>query len=368
MVFSLLSSPTLHRYFAWIFLKAILQIILFISVLVFLIDFTEMLRRTSSLPDATASTVAFLSLIRTPSIMEQILPFAVLIGAMGSLFVLSKRLELVVARGAGVSVWQFMLPGFVVAAGFGAFATTVFNPGVDYLSDKARLLEASVFNRDAKLLTGKKSSVWLRKAGRSEDIILGAARALSNGSELIGVTMIRLNKNGKLIQRIDADSANLVQDQWTLSNATVTGLNSQIKKLDRYSLQLDLTREEVKDGFSKSTQRSFWSLPDLIEKARNADLPTNNYSLQFNTLLAQPFFFMAMMVIAATVSLRFIRSGNISGLVSAGITAGFVLYVMRSLAEDLGSTGVVQPVLAAWLPTLLALVVGFTLLLHQEDG
>ena len=48
--------------------------------------------------------------------------------------------------------------------------------------------------------------------------------------------------------------------------------------------------------------------------------------------------------------------------------AGFVLYVMRSLAEDLGSTGVVQPVLAAWLPTLLALVVGFTLLLHQEDG
>lgn len=368
MAFRVSSSPTLHRYFAWIFLKAILQIILFISVLVFLIDFTEMLRRTSSLPDVSASTVMFLSLIRTPSIMQQILPFAVLIGAMGSLFVLSKRLELVVTRGAGVSVWQFMLPGFIVAAAFGAFATTVFNPGVGYLNEKARVLEGSVFNRDAKLLTGKESSVWLRKAGRSEDIILGAASALGDGSELIGVTMIRLNKRGGLIQRIDADKAQLDHDQWTLSNATVTGLKSQQKKLERYFLQLDLTVEEVRDGFSKSTQRSFWSLPELIEKARNADLPTNSYSLQFNTLLAQPFFFMAMMVIAATVSLRFIRSGNISGLISAGITAGFVLYVMRSLAEDLGSTGVVQPVLAAWLPTLLALVVGFTMLLHQEDG
>lgn len=368
MVLSLSAAPTLNRYFAWIFLKAILQIILFISVLVFLIDFTEMLRRTSSLPNVSASTVVFLSLIRTPSIMEQILPFAVLIGAMGSLFILSKRLELVVARGAGVSVWQFMLPGFVVAVGFGIFATAIFNPGVDYLNDKARALEGSVFNRDAKLLTGKESSVWLRKAGRSEDIILGAASALSDGSQLIGVTMIRLNKRGKLIQRIDADNANLENDLWTLGNATVTGLKSQKKKLDRYSLQLELTAEEVRDGFSKSTQRSFWSLPDLIEKARNANLPTNRYSLQFNTLLAQPFFFMAMMVIAATVSLRFIRSGNISGLVTAGIAAGFVLYVMRSLAEDLGSTGVVQPVLAAWLPTLLALLVGFTLLLHQEDG
>ncbi|MEP1443435.1 MAG: LPS export ABC transporter permease LptG [Hyphomicrobiales bacterium] len=368
MAFRFLSSSTLHCYFAWIFLKAILQIILFISVLVFLIDFTEMLRRTSSILDVSASTVMFLSLIRTPSIMQQILPFAVLIGAMGSLFVLSKRLELVVARGAGVSVWQFMSPGFIVAAGLGVFATTVFNPGVGYLNEQARLLEGSVFNRDAKLLTGKESSVWLRKAGRSEDIILGAASALSDGSELIGVTMIRLNKRGKLIQRIDADSAHLDQDKWTLGKATVTGLKSQQKKLERYSLQLDLTAEEVRDGFSKSTQRSFWSLPDLIEKARSADLPTNSYSLQFNTLLAQPFFFMAMMVIAATVSLRFIRSGNISGLVTAGIAAGFVLFVMRSLAEDLGSTGVVQPVLAAWLPTLLALVVGFTLLLHQEDG
>lgn len=368
MIAGLFSSPMLQRYFAWIFLKAILQIVLFISVLVFLIDFTEMLRRTSSLPDVSAVTVLFLSMIRTPSIMEQILPFTVLIGAMATLFVLSKRLELVIARGAGVSVWQFMMPGFVVAAGIGLFATTVFNPGVDYLNDKARLLEGSVFNRDAKLLTGKSSSVWLRKASRSEDIILGAASALSDGSELIGVTLIRINKRGKLIQRIDADQANLVSDQWTLTNATVTDLSSQKKQLPYYALQLDLSVEEVRDGFSKSTQRSFWSLPDLIEKARAADLPTYRYSLQFNTLLAQPFFFMAMMVIAATVSLRFIRAGNIGGLIAAGLTAGFLLYVMRSLAEDLGSSGVVQPVLAAWLPTLLALIVGFTLLLHQEDG
>lgn len=364
----LVSSPTLLRYFSWTFFKATLFIILFCSVLVFLIDFTELLRRTSSLAGVSALTVLALSAIRTPAIMEQILPFAVLIGAMGTLFMLSKRLELVVARGVGISAWQFLLPGFLVAFCLGVFATAAFNPGVDYLNDKARTIEGSIFNKDTKLLTGEASAVWLRKTGRSEDIILGAARALNNGAHLIGVTIIRQSRQGKLIQRIDADTASLSENQWQLVNATVTGLEQQRRLLPRYSLKLDLSVEEVRDGFSKSNKRSFWSLPELMEKARNADLPTYRYSLQFNTLLAQPFFFMAMVVIAATVSLRFFRSGNVSGMIITGIAAGFILYVMRSLAEDLGSSGVVQPIVAAWLPTLLALVVGFTLLLHQEDG
>ncbi|MEM8637118.1 MAG: LptF/LptG family permease [Pseudomonadota bacterium] len=45
-----------------------------------------------------------------------------------------------------------------------------------------------------------------------------------------------------------------------------------------------------------------------------------------------------------------------------------MLYILRSLAEDLGNSGVVQPILAAWLPALVTLLLGFTLLLHQEDG
>lgn len=364
----LLRTPTLSRYFAWMLFKAIFFIVLFCSALVLLIDFTELFRRASGLIDVSPLAVFALSAIRTPAIMEQILPFTILIGAMATLFMLSRRLELVIARGAGISVWQFMLPGFAVALVLGVFATAVINPGIDYLNDKARVLEGNIFNQDAKLLSGKADIVWLRKTGRSEDIILGAARALNDGAHLIGVTIIRQSRQGKLIQRIDADTAVLQGAQWILSNATITGLNTQRRMLERYALELDLSADEVRGGFSKSNQRSFWSLPELIEKARIADLPTYRYSLQFNTLLAQPFFFMAMVVIAATVSLRFIRGGNTNGMITAGIMAGFVLYVLRSLAENLGNSGVVHPVLAAWLPTLLALVLGFTILLHQEDG
>lgn len=365
---SLTQNTTLNRYFAWVLFKTIIYLFLFCTVLIVLIDFTEQLRRTSGRVEVSALTILAFSALRTPALLEQVFPFTILFAAMITFTMLSKRLELVVARGAGISAWQFLLPGFFVALMIGIFATTIFNPMVNYVEDKALQLEGHIFKRDVKLLTGERTAVWLRKSAPSEDIILGAARALNDGTHMIGVTIIRQSRQGKLIQRVDADTATLDGIQWNLTNATVTGLNTQRRSLANYALKLDLSVEEVREGFSKSNQRSFWSLPELIEKARTADLPTYSFSLQFNTLLAQPFFFIAMVVIAATVSLRFIRSGNINGLIASGIAAGFIFFVLRSLAEDLGSSGVVQPVLAAWLPTLLALVLGFTVLLHQEDG
>ena len=365
---SIFKNATLNRYFAWVLLKSIFYLLLFCTVLIILIDFTEQLRRTSGRIEVSALSILGFAMLRTPAILEKVFPFAVLFASMITFFFLSKRLELVVARSSGISAWQFLLPSFVVALFVGIFATVAFNPLTNYFEGKALQLESHIFKRDAKLLTDVHTAVWLRKTTRSEDILLGAARATHDGRELIGVTIIRQNRQGKLIQRVDADSATLNDTQWMLTNATITNLTTQKRALDNYALKLDLSIEEVREGFSESQQRSFWSLPELIEKARNADLPTFRYSLQFNTLLAQPFFFIAMVVIAATVSLRFIRSGNVNGLIASGIAAGFVLFILRELAEDLGNSGVVQPILAAWLPPLLALVLGFTVLLHQEDG
>ena len=53
--------------------------------------------------------------IRVPQVTERIIPFAALIGAMTCYLTLSRRLELVVARSAGVSAWQFIAPAVIVA-------------------------------------------------------------------------------------------------------------------------------------------------------------------------------------------------------------------------------------------------------------
>ena len=76
--------------------------------------------------------MAWLSLLHTPIVAEQALPFAVLLGSMIAFLNFSRRLELVVARAAGVSVWQFLAPAAIVAALIGVVevtaSTTRFRP------------------------------------------------------------------------------------------------------------------------------------------------------------------------------------------------------------------------------------------------
>ena len=73
-------------------------------------------------------------------------------------------------------------------------------------------------------------------------------------------------------------------------------------------------------------------------------------------------------LIAAIVSARFSRSKNAGRMIIAGVSVGFMLYVVMKIAWDLGSGGVVPPPLAAWLPAIIATLVGLTVLLHLEDG
>lgn len=114
---------TLARYFGWRFVTATLGIFVGILVLSALIDYIELMRRASDVPDATPALVAKIAFFRMPQLGERLMPFCVLIGTMSSYLNFSRRNELVVARAAGVSAWQFVAPAAVAAFLLGVLAS-----------------------------------------------------------------------------------------------------------------------------------------------------------------------------------------------------------------------------------------------------
>ena len=136
---------TLGRYFAQKFVLATIGVFAGIFLLVVFVDYIEMLRRTAGIATISAWTVAQTSLFRVPQLLERLMPFCILIGAMSCYLTLSRKLELVVARAAGVSAWQFMTPALVSAVVLGALATTLYNPMSAYLQERSKQLEAEIF-------------------------------------------------------------------------------------------------------------------------------------------------------------------------------------------------------------------------------
>jgi lipopolysaccharide export system permease protein len=112
----------------------------------------------------------------------------------------------------------------------------------------------------------------------------------------------------------------------------------------------------------------FLSLGRKIEAAKSFGFPTDAMETQFHAMLSLPLLLVAMTLIAACVSLKFSRFNQSRAVILGGILSGFMLYVVTVLVKAFGSSGVVPPFVAAWLPVVVAMSLGATILLHQEDG
>src|SRR5215203_5847857 len=139
---------TLGRYLSLHFARTIFAVFGTVFTLVYTLDFVELMRRAGDAEGATPALMAQLAVFRTPAVAEQVLPFAILFGSMAALLQLSRKLELVVARAAGISAWQFLQPGMLVALLIGVLSVTVYNPVSATLKQHASALETDVFSRN----------------------------------------------------------------------------------------------------------------------------------------------------------------------------------------------------------------------------
>ncbi len=357
---------TLARYFGLRFLTALLLVFLGVFGLVALLDYIELMRRASDIQNVTAALVAKISLYRVPQVTERIMPFCALIAAMFSFLDLSRRMELVIARSAGMSAWQFISPALLVALLFGAFATTLYNPLSAVLQERSKRYEAELFGENPQALSG--SNFWTSQRTDEGQAIINAKTSRNQGINLNGVTIFTFDPDGHFKQRIEARAAVLEPGAWRLLDARVNEVGILPVEHPTYRLRTSLSPEQVRESFATPETVSFWDLPQYIKIAEHAGLAAAGYRFQFQKLLAGPFLLAAMVFLAAAVSLRFFRFGGVQKMVLGGVAAGFLLYVFGKVTEDLSRAELMHPVAAAWLPAFVGGLTGFVALLYQEDG
>ncbi len=359
---------TLARYFGLRFLIAVLIVFAGIFALVALIDYVEMMRRAGDIPNVSAALIAKTSIYRVPQVVERILPFCVLIGGMSCYLNLSRRLELVVARSAGLSAWQFVAPAILVAFVLGVAATTIYNPISAILQERSKRLEVEFLTHKSNALSRGGGPFWIGQRTDEGQAIINAGSSRDQGINLNGVSVYTFGPEGRFKQRIEARAALLEPGAWLLRDARVYALGVLPARQLEYRLKTNLTPEQVRESFATPETVPFWELPQYIQIAEHAGLIAAGYRLQFQKLLARPFLLSAMVLLAAAVSLRFFRFGGIQKMVLSGVAAGFLLYVLSKVTEDLSKAELMHPVAAAWLPVLAGGLTGFIALLYQEDG
>ncbi|MDM9629221.1 LPS export ABC transporter permease LptG [Rhizobium sp. S152] len=358
---------TLGRYFFRRYMLTTMWFFLGVIGIVFLVDFSETSGRLSNLPGYTVAGGLLMTAVRLPLIMQQTVPFVALFVGMTVLIGLNRKYELVVTRAAGISVWQFMSPFIFGAFLIGIGVMTILNPLAAWGQRQAALVESN-WRGESSASKNAPEVPWLRQISGDDDMIIGAHKILEDGTLLVDAVLVHFDSGGHIILRQDAASAKLEDGYWLLKNVMERRPGEIGLRKDEVQVRTNLKRDFVQQRLTAPETIAFFDLSNRIEAAKSFGLPTKALETQFHSLLSQPLLLVAMTLIAATVSLKFSRFNQSRSVILGGIVSGFVLYVITVLVKAFGSSGVVPPFVATWIPVTVALALGATILLHQEDG
>lgn len=363
-------SHTLSRYIARQYFGNFAAVLGLFIFLILVFDTVELLRRAAGRQGIGLSIIAEMAILKAPHMMQLTFPFAVLFGSMATFWRLTRTQELIVTRAAGVSAWQFLLPVLLVTFLLGVVRITAINPVSAVMLARYERLDNTLLRSEKSAMAFTGGGVWLRQGGDQGQVVLRANTIALDGPSvrLHPVIVFLYRGNDKFIGRVDAESAVLHPGYWELSKAWLHRPETPASFLERHQIPTDLTLARIQDSFAAPETMSFWDMPQFIRSLREAGFSALRHRLHLHALLAAPFMMMAMVLLAATFTLRHVRQGGTTAIIGLGVMTGFLVYFFSDVAFALGLSSSIPIALAAWTPTGVTGSIGVALILHLEDG
>jgi lipopolysaccharide export system permease protein len=362
---------TLHLYFARKFVKTFLGLVAGFGVFLWLVELLENVRRFGG--SAGFGKLAWLSLLHLPELLYQILTLIVLLASVVMFLNLARTSELVVSRASGRSALGSLMAPLLAAALMGGLVVAFVNPVVASLS-RAHENALDQLRGEDSVVSLTREGLWLRQGRADRQIAIHAARANLDGTRLFDVTFFGFEPDGTPLYRVDAAEAGLTDGAWLLTDAkrwTFEGTvnpEATSERLETMRIASNLTEERIRDSFGTPSSIPIWDLAGFIVQLETAGFSARSHRVWFQSELARPLGFAAMVLVGAVFTLRHTRMGRTGVMVLLAVLSGFAVYLAGNLTTVMGENGQIPVSLAVWTPPVAAICLALAGLLHTEDG
>ena len=357
-----------------IFLRYVgrLFIIRFVGLLAFFVivlQALDLLNRSETIlaaEGATSESIIRYILLRAPEIISQFTPFAALLAIVITLSALNLSSEIVIMRAAGMSAHRVLAP---IGACCGAIATLHFayhELVVVNGSEQLAYWDANDFAVGLKEDTSTRTNIRVTYEGQIISAV--AAARIGDAVQLTDVNIYNLDDQGLVRSVTEARKAIYTDGAWRLSDvreASDPTTQANEKKSRAWATTLN---PELLFALTLNPDRS--SIPAIVRqiaqlRSDGADAKPATTSLL--SRFSKPMSTLLMPLLGAIAGFGISRQGNQLARASGGAALGFIYFVSENLMLAVGKLGVVPPVLGAFFPFALFLVVGFAILLAMES-
>ncbi|HEY5659111.1 MAG TPA: LptF/LptG family permease [Myxococcota bacterium] len=302
--------------------------------------------------------VATYMFLRLPSYY---LPYLVPAASFGAAFLClglpARTQELIAIKAGGISPQRVAVPVLAAAACLSVVALVV---NETIVLDAVKEFESLDRETDSEALFQSRGSFWYRQ-GNSLYNVEGADRT---SRTLQGISVYERNRQGHLVQSIEAETARIAaDDHWYLHNATIRRFDptdpaaapqteSVAETVIRVGEQRGLALLNA-DATVLPLVRLHEYIRTLAEDGRTA----TRYRAMFHSRLAEPLTVLLFALLAIPIGLAVERSRSLAVAALQGIAVVGIFYGVQTTTAIVAASGVSAAILGPWV--LLAVFGGY---------
>lgn len=345
----------LFRYITREILKGFAVVLAVVIVIYVAVDFFE------KIDDFMAAGVpvfrmATFFVFKTPFIIVQIAPVAVLIASLVAFSLMNRRNEVTALKSSGIGVGTLLNPVAAAGAGFCVLLFLLSESVVPDAMSRANYIWLQQVRQKTSVID-KKDDIWIK----DDRTIVHIQHYQPQKKKASGLTLSYLGEGFKVVRRIDAARGAYVKERWVLNHVMdqrfdAAGNILSSTHMGKMKVALDLLPEDLERAVKSTAEMGFAELLGRIRQLEGQGYGVVSYRVDLHAKIAFPFVCLLMSLIGAALGVLGRTRGGITANAAYGVGASFAYWIFHSFCISLGYGGVLPPFIAAWSANMVFLI------------
>jgi len=365
MRFDFFPSRTLTVYLAKTFVVRILAVLLMLVLVLQTLDLLGESGKVLGYPGNGEAELWHYVSLRFPQLVARFLPYSVLLATILTLATLNQNSEVIAMKAAGMSAHQVLAP-LLLAAFVVSGVSFTFNERIVTRSSATLKAWQDVDYGAVPKDSGVRANVYLADGPN----ILTAVTVTGRGETTVmeNVTFYIRDPRGMINEQIRSPRATYASPGWLLESPTRFDVQTAATaKLAPLVVAKGLTPIKVAISRVDADAENAIELKRSIDLLNSAGRRTDELRGKWWHKFAGPLSATLMPLLGAVAAFGLARSGQLFLRAVIGMALGFAYFVVDNAALAMGNFGGYPPLLAAWAPFFLFLLVGETVLIRTEE-
>ena len=301
-------------------------------------------------------SILYLSLLKIPSSVNQIIPFVIIISTAFFYRYLISNNEFISLRNVGYSIIDIFKPvGFAITL-IGLFFLIIMNPLSAYY-DKKFEIETSKDLSSLYSIKIKNDKIWIKNLQENKTNYIKFSNFDLKNMTAEKITVIEIDNRFKKLYF--AQNGRLDKNNLFLKDVYFFNFNSEnYKSLSKISLDVNFNKNDIVNSISNYTHIPFYKYKKHINSLKKFNLYSQEVSLYYLSEIFKPFFLLILSFVVMGFASKFKRNENFFKILFLSISIGFAFFVFNEILSGLTVANYISFLFAYTMIIITSLVIG----------